>query len=109
VLKGETQVILGLPRVAIKPEEKAKRRRGTVDGLHQVLFDRLRVLRKQIADSANVPPFVVFSDATLLEMASSKPRDERELLSITGVGEHKLRKYGASFLSVINGQYAGLD
>ncbi len=109
VLKGETQVILGLPRAAVKPEEKAKRRRGMVDGLHQVLFDKLRALRKQIADTANVPPFVVFSDATLLEMASSKPRNERELLDVTGVGEHKLRKYGAAFLPVINGQDTDFD
>jgi ATP-dependent DNA helicase RecQ len=109
VLKGETEVILGLPRATIKPEEKVKRRRGTVDALHQELFDRLRILRKQIADAANVPPFVVFSDATLLEMASSKPRDERELLSITGVGEHKLSKYGGAFLSVINGRNADFD
>ena len=106
VLKGETKVILGLPRVAIKPEEKAKRRRGAIDSLYQELFDRLRALRKQIADSANVPPFVVFSDATLLEMSSSRPRDERELLAVTGVGEHKLRKYGYAFLSAINGQDA---
>jgi ATP-dependent DNA helicase RecQ len=104
VLKGETEVILGLPRAAVKPEAKSKRRGGASDGLHQELFDKLRVLRKQIADAANVPPFVVFSDATLLEMASSRPRDERELLAITGVGEHKLRKYGAEFLSAINGR-----
>lgn len=109
VLRGETEVILGLPRAVIKPEAKGKRRSGVVDALHQELFDRLRALRKQIADAANVPPFVVFSDASLLEMASSKPRDERELLSITGVGEHKLRKYGAAFLSVVNGRNAGFD
>jgi len=109
VLKGETEVILGLPRAAIKPETKAKRRGGSVDGLHQELFNRLRALRKQIADAANVPPFVVFSDATLLEMASSRPRDERELLAVTGVGEHKLRKYGAAFLSAISGQDADFD
>ncbi|MDD2541610.1 MAG: RQC domain-containing protein, partial [Desulfuromonadaceae bacterium] len=104
VLKGEKLVILGLPREAIKPLEKSKRRRGAVDPMHQAMFDSLRALRKQIADGANVPPFVVFSDATLLEMASSKPHDEREMLSVTGVGEHKLSKYGAAFLSVINGR-----
>ncbi len=103
VLRGETEVILGHPRAVIKAEGKAKRRGGAAGGLHQELFDGLRTLRKQIADAANVPPFVVFSDATLLEMASSKPRDERELLAVTGVGEHKLRKYGAAFLSAING------
>lgn len=109
VLKGETEVILGLPRAVIKPEEKAKRRRGAVDSLHQELFDKLRTLRKRIADAAKVPPFVVFSDATLLEMASSRPRDERELLAVTGVGEHKLSKYGTPFLAVINGRDVDLD
>ena len=109
VLKGETQVILGLPRAPVKPEEKAKRRRGTFPGHNQELFDKLRVLRKRIADAANVPPFVVFSDATLIEMAASKPRDERELLEVTGVGAHKLRKYGAAFLAVINGLDAYFD
>ncbi|MDD2582179.1 MAG: DNA helicase RecQ [Desulfuromonadaceae bacterium] len=109
VLSGKTQVILGHPRAVIKPEEKAKRRRGAVDGIHQVLFDRLRALRKQIADTAGVPPFVVFSDATLLEMASCKPRYQRELLAVTGVGEHKLSKYGAAFLAVINGRNGDFD
>ncbi len=104
VLKGEKQVILGLPREAIKPVEKSKRRSGAVDPLNQAMFDSLRALRKQIADAANMPPFVVFSDATLLEMATSKPRNEREMLSVTGVGEHKLNKYGTAFLSAINGR-----
>jgi ATP-dependent DNA helicase RecQ len=58
-------------------------------------------VRKRIADEASVPPFVVFSDATLVEMAQARPRDERELLSITGVGRHKLGKYGAEFLAAI--------
>ena len=109
VLKGETQVVLGLPREVIKPESKSKRKRGVVDGQHKFLFDRLRTLRKQIADAANVPPFVVFSDATLLEMASSRPRDERELLMVTGVGEHKLRKYGNAFLLLINDKNTDFD
>ncbi|MDD2899936.1 MAG: HRDC domain-containing protein, partial [Desulfuromonadaceae bacterium] len=71
-------------------------------------FDRLKALRKQIADAGNVPPFVVFSDATLVEMASSRPGDVREPLSITGVGDHKLRKYGSAFLAVINDLDTGL-
>jgi ATP-dependent DNA helicase RecQ len=108
VLRGETEVVLGLPRAVVKPEEKSKRRRGAIDVRHQELFDKLRALRKKIADAAHVPPFVVFSDATLLEMSASKPRDERELLSVTGVGEHKLNKYGAAFLAAIAGSYADI-
>jgi ATP-dependent DNA helicase RecQ len=102
VLKGETQVILGLPRDVAKVEEKSRRKSGAGEGAHRALFEELRSLRKQIADAASVPPFVVFSDATLVEMAKSRPRDERELLSVTGVGEHKLRKYGAQFLAALD-------
>jgi len=102
VLKGETRVILGLPRDVAKVEDKTRRKSGAGEGAHRALFDELRGVRKQIADEAGVPPFVVFSDATLVEMAASRPRDERELLAITGVGEHKLRKYGAQFLAAID-------
>jgi len=48
-----------------------------------------------------VPPFVVFSDATLAEMAARLPGDRQALLSISGVGDHKLKRYGARFLDVI--------
>lgn len=102
VLKGRTPVILGLPRDVSRVEEKTRRKSGAGEGVHRALFDELRAVRKQIADSAGVPPFVVFSDATLVEMSKSKPGNERELLSITGVGEHKLRKYGAEFLAAIS-------
>ncbi|MFZ3207667.1 MAG: HRDC domain-containing protein, partial [Geobacteraceae bacterium] len=98
---GETPVMLGLPRDVAKAEEKTRRRSGAGEGAHRELFDELRSVRKKIADAASVPPFVVFSDATLVEMAKSRPMNERELLSITGVGEHKLRKYGATFMAAI--------
>jgi len=101
VLKGETQVILGLPRDVARTEEKSRRKIGAGDGAHRPLFEELRALRKQIADAAGVPPFVVFSDATLVEMSKTRPGDTRELLSITGVGEQKLRKYGSAFLDAI--------
>jgi ATP-dependent DNA helicase RecQ len=102
VLKGETLVVLGLPRDVAKVEEKTRRKSGVGEGIHRALFEELRALRKQMADASGVPPFVVFSDATLVEMSASRPRDERELLSVTGVGEHKLRKYGQQFLAAID-------
>jgi len=101
VLKGETQVILGLPRDVARTEEKSRRKIGAGDGAHRPLFEELRSLRKQIADAAGVPPFVVFSDATLVEMSKARPGDESDLLQITGVGEVKLRRYGTPFLKVI--------
>jgi ATP-dependent DNA helicase RecQ len=103
VLKGETQVTLGRHRDVVMVEEKTRRKRGAGEGYHGALFEELRALRKQIADAAGVPPFVVFSDATLVEMAASRPCNERELLLINGIGEHKLSKYGAQFLAAVAG------
>ncbi|MEQ8160565.1 MAG: DNA helicase RecQ, partial [Smithellaceae bacterium] len=65
------------------------------------LFERLRALRKALADENNVPAYVVFSDKTLLEMAAVRPRDAIEMLGISGVGEHKLSLYGEEFLHEI--------
>ncbi|MCY7948956.1 DNA helicase RecQ [Bacillus atrophaeus] len=68
---------------------------------NDVLFERLRMLRKQIAAEQGVPPFVVFSDQTLKEMSGKQPANEEDLLSIKGVGEQKRVKYGKLFLEEI--------
>jgi ATP-dependent DNA helicase RecQ len=65
------------------------------------LFERLRALRKALADQRRVPAFVVFGDRTLLEMAARKPRTREALLELFGVGERKLEEYGESFLAEI--------
>jgi ATP-dependent DNA helicase RecQ len=65
------------------------------------LFELLKKKRKQIADDNDLPPFVVFSDKTLIQMATNYPVTENEMLSISGIGMAKLEKYGAPFLSVI--------
>jgi ATP-dependent DNA helicase RecQ len=65
------------------------------------LFQRLRELRKTIADRAGVPAYVVFSDATLYDMARRQPRDETEMLEVSGVGPVKLERYGTAFLDAI--------
>jgi ATP-dependent DNA helicase RecQ len=67
------------------------------------LFEALRARRAEIARQEAVPAFVVFHDATLLEMAARKPRDDRELCAIKGVGARKLERYGAAFLAVLQG------
>lgn len=66
-----------------------------------ILFERLKALRKQIALNKNLPPYIIFSDTSLKEMASKFPRTPEEFHSITGVGDHKLRKYGDDFLKEI--------
>lgn len=62
------------------------------------LFEILKILRKDIATSNNIPPFIVFSDNTLLEMTSKYPISELEMLNISGVGQNKLEKYGEQFI-----------
>ena len=64
-------------------------------------FAALRALRNMIAKASGVPAYVVFSDATLREMARVMPKDEDEFLSVSGVGGHKLKQYGAVFLDFI--------
>jgi ATP-dependent DNA helicase RecQ len=65
------------------------------------LFERLRGLRKAIADAEHVPAYIVFSDAVLRAMAAAVPRTERELLAISGVGPVKLERYGDRFLELL--------
>lgn len=101
VLKGEVPMLLGRPRSTARVEERSRSRSRAAKESRGVLFEMLRALRKRIADEAGVPPFVVFSDATLVEMAQARPRDEGELLAITGVGQRKLARYGALFLDAI--------
>jgi ATP-dependent DNA helicase RecQ len=67
----------------------------------EVLFERLRELRKRLADERGVPPYIIFSDVALRQMARFYPADEREFTRISGVGDKKLREFGAVFLREI--------
>ena len=67
----------------------------------RILFGYLKKLRKDIADSEDVPPYIIFSDATLLEMVQTMPESIQQLLNITGVCKIKLEKYGNLFLDKI--------
>lgn len=71
--------------------------------IDDALFDRLRQLRKRIADESGVPPYVVFSDATLREFASQKPQSLAAFRGISGVGDTKLARYGEVFVAAIAG------
>ena len=94
---------LARPRVHAGPKKKRARNANLLDQPRdEALFEALRELRRRLADEQGVPPYVVFGDATLVQMARLKPGDDVGLLSITGVGEHKLSRYGSEFLAVIN-------
>lgn len=65
------------------------------------LFEELREVRKQIAETEKVPPFVIFSDAALTDMCAKLPKSTEEFLQVSGVGELKLKKYGLEFIQAI--------
>ena len=84
---------------------KRRPRAGEVE-CDEGLFEVLRKLRAELARARNVPPYVVFSDATLRHMAREYPRDEVSLLQVPGVGERKLSDYGQVFLAAVGGWLA---
>lgn len=86
-----------------KRARKAKAAAAPAPAAYDVeLFDRLRALRKRLADEAAVPPYVVFADSALRAMCVQLPADEAAFLEIPGVGEVKLQRYGRAFLEEIN-------
>ena len=74
---------------------------ATLDAGSVELFERLRALRKSIADAAGIPPYVVFSDKTLRDMCAKRPSTPAQFLDVNGVGEAKLERYGDAFLEEI--------
>lgn len=72
---------------------------GHVAETDSELFERLRVLRKHLADEAKVPPYIVFSDATLRDMCAKQPATDEDFLEVSGVGATKLARYGEAFLA----------
>ncbi len=86
-----------------KNEGSVKKGRSVIhiDESDQPLYMKLKELRKNIADKQNVPPYFIFNDKTLMEIAHVKPSNDDALLLINGVGEQKLRKYGELFLLIV--------
>ena len=106
LLNGEGSVEMKLAKEAERQPkaEKKGRKKTAAAGLSQAdesLFERLRALRMEIAREEKVPPYIVFSDKTLLHMSAVKPADREEMLSVTGVGEFKFSRYGERFLAEI--------
>jgi len=86
-------------RKNIKKPKKKRTRTSTEQG--ETLYMMLKALRTNIAQKENMPAFVVFSNATLLDMAQRKPKTRAQMLKVNGVGELKLERYGDAFLNVI--------
>lgn len=102
LLRNEGTLELARPRIQAK-KVKHKRSAAAVelgeDDLR--LFEALRELRKQQAVEQGVPPYVIFGDATLVEMSRTRPSNDAEFLQISGVGQVKLERHGATFLEAI--------
>ncbi|MCP1163976.1 DNA helicase RecQ [Bacillus sp. 1813sda1] len=93
--KGK-EVLLG--KVNVLRKERVETRQIVQD---HPLFEVLREVRKEIAQGEGVPPFVIFSDQTLKDMCAKMPQSDSELLTVKGIGEHKLVKYGSHFLQAV--------
>ena len=88
----------------LEPKGAAKRKKRAPSAAVPAddgLFQRLRALRGQIAEKKGIPPYVVFTDATLRDMCAKRPKTRTEMLGVTGVGEAKMRAYGEVFLDAV--------
>jgi len=105
-IRVEDQAARGIA-AARDRRERGPRPRGAVlpagDPLEEELFQRLRELRKELADRQNVPAYIVFNDRVLREMVLRRPRDREEMLEVPGVGPSKLERYGDAFLEALQG------
>ncbi|WP_018864222.1 DNA helicase RecQ [Thioalkalivibrio sp. ARh3] len=110
VLRGEESIHLreeqARPARPARPARRDTARSvSAMDPEDRSLWERLRALRTELAREQGVPPYVIFSDATLLEMVASAPRTPEEMAGITGVGQHKLERYGDAFIRAIEGHF----
>ena len=98
ILKGEEELKIVLP-----PKRTRRRDRKAADYPHDPLFEALRARRREIAAEAGLPPYVIFHDSSLREMAELKPTTLHALARVSGVGAAKLERYGEAFVEVIRG------
>lgn len=98
VLRKQRSVLIALPNQAIAPDELEES--GTQIEV-ELLFNRLRQLRKEIADTQGMPPYMIFADSSLKAMAQNRPQTRSTFAKISGVGSHKLERYGDRFTTEI--------
>jgi len=99
ILKGEASFEIAVPPMTRKARRKAAG--GVANPVGDPLFEALRALRRDLAAEAQVPPYVIFHDAVLRDIASQRPASTGDLARIPGIGERKLAAYGDAFLAVV--------
>jgi ATP-dependent DNA helicase RecQ len=104
VMKGQRTVRLMQPVRRKKGEKAPKSEADTIswEGVDEQLFETLRGLRRQLAEERGVPPYIIFSDATLRELARVRPSTLEKMRFVYGIGEAKLRDFGERFLQAID-------
>jgi len=102
ILKGNKSVTINEDRLKVKKAIKVKRELKEPLEFEDRVFEALRALRKDIAFKENVPPYIIFSDKSLKEMATYLPITKEQMLQINGVGEVKFKRYGEQFLNILN-------
>ncbi|MES9823337.1 MAG: DNA helicase RecQ [Candidatus Thiodiazotropha endolucinida] len=107
VLRGETRLMLRKARKMGAKQQSKQPRIAEISDSNQAIWQALRNLRLELAQTQGVPAYVIFHDATLMEMAEKRPRDKQQLALISGVGDHKLERYGDAFLSLLNSNLEG--
>ncbi len=102
LLRGEKTLEMAQPRNSLtKTTSPAGRKAAGETDYDRELFEKLRQTRKEFSDAAGVPPFVIFHDKTLVDIAVQQPLSLAEMLQISGVGESKCKRYGPRFLETI--------
>ncbi len=102
LLRGEAKLELAVPRIQEKVAKKKMPKSSiNLDDKELRLFETLREIRMKLAQDSNVPPYVIFGDATLVEICRVRPANSEEFLDITGVGEVKLERFGEIFLEAV--------
>ncbi len=100
IIRGLHTIDLREDRLTIK-KESSKKTKSFSDVYDADIFEHLRELRKDIAQTNNIPPYIVFSDKTLKELSMALPKNKREMLEVHGIGEIKFERYGDEFLELI--------
>jgi len=101
LLRDGQSLTLAMPR--LKPVREGRRSKDKAIGnADRPAFERLRAWRREVAAKEGVAPFVVFGDLTLVQLALKQPRTHDELLGVSGIGEHKAKKYGKQLLEVLS-------
>jgi len=109
ILRGEETLMLRKENKQEKAQKRGRKVKSNVKEADKTLWEALRACRKTLADEKNVPPYVIFHDAALMEMVERQPLTKEQFAKITGVGEKKLKAYSGYFLEVIKKFIANIE